>query len=170
MVRLFKISTILYILIAVVALSPTRSFAKGDKAPKEREEGSGFLARKVSTEASTMPLFQGRGQKKFLNWMSLYLKYPPDAFVENSSGRVVASFIIEKSGRLSNIEILQSPHKSLSKEAVRVLRMSPEWTPARYNGKRVRIRMTLPILFVMEKDGHILTPISKYTPIAAPQN
>ena len=56
-------------------------------------------------------------------------------------------FVVERDGSLTNIQVLQSPDRSLSDEAVRVLKTSPKWTPGKQRNQAVRVKYTLPIDF-----------------------
>ena len=63
------------------------------------------------------------------------------------TGFRVVSFLIDKDGRLTNIEVLQSPDRSLSEEAIRVLNKSPKWSPGKQRNQAVRVKYTLPVDF-----------------------
>ena len=58
--------------------------------------------------------------------------------------------MIDKDGRLTNIEVLQSPDRSLADEAIRVLNKSPKWSPGKQRNQTVRVRYTLPVEFRMQ--------------------
>ena len=79
--------------------------------------------------AETMPSFQGGDLNTFRNWVQQNVKFPQIALENGIQGRVVLSFVIEKDGRLTNIQVLQTPDRSLSEEAIRVLSKSPKWSP-----------------------------------------
>ena len=91
--------------------------------------------------AETMPSFQGR------NWVQQNVKFPQIALENGIQGRVVLSFVIEKDGRLTNIQVLQTPDRSLSEEAIRVLSKSPKWSPGKQRNQVVRVKYTLPVDF-----------------------
>ncbi len=95
----------------------------------------------------TMPSFQGGTLNDFRNWVQSKVKYPTIALENGISGRVVLSFVIEKDGRLTNIQVLQSPDRSLSEEATRVLSQSPKWSPGKQRNQAVRVKYTLPVEF-----------------------
>ena len=57
------------------------------------------------------------------------------------------SVVIEKDGRLTNIQVLQTPDRSLSEEAIRVLNKSPKWSPGKQRNQVVRVKYTLPVDF-----------------------
>ncbi len=97
--------------------------------------------------AETMPSFQGGTLNDFRNWVQKNLKFPQIALENGISGRVVLSFVIERDGRLTNIQVLQTPDRSLSEEAIRVLNTSPKWSPGKQRNQAVRVKCNLPIEF-----------------------
>ncbi len=97
--------------------------------------------------AETMPSFQGGDLAVFRNWVQSRLKYPQIASENGISGRVTVAFVIERDGSLTNIEILQTPGRSLAEEATRVLKQSPKWSPGKQRNKPVRVKFTLPVEF-----------------------
>lgn len=100
--------------------------------------------------AETMPSFQGGDLNKFRQWVQSNVKFPQIALENNISGRVTVTFVIEKDGRLTNIQVLQSPDRSLSDEAVRVLQKSPVWSAGKQRGQAVRVRYNLPVDFRLQ--------------------
>ena len=112
-------------------------------APVEEEivEEQPFLV------AETMPSFQGGSLNDFRNWVQSKVRYPAIAQENGISGKVVLTFVIEKDGRLTNIEVLQTPDRSLSEEAIRVLNKSPKWSPGKQRNQPVRVKYTLPVDF-----------------------
>lgn len=97
--------------------------------------------------AETMPSFQGGDLNKFRAWVQQNIRFPQIALENGILGRVVLSFVIEKDGRLTNIQVLQSPDRSLSDEAIRVLSKSPKWSPGKQRNQVVRVKYTLPVDF-----------------------
>ncbi len=98
-------------------------------------------------KAEQMPTFQGGDLMKFREWVQKRLRYPQIAQENNIAGRVTLSFVIEKDGSLTNIEVMQSPDRSLSEEAIRVLKTSPKWEPGKQRNQPVRVKYTLPVAF-----------------------
>ena len=68
----------------------------------------------------------------------------------NITGRVLLKFVVEKDGTLTNIQVLQSPDKSLADEAIRVLKTSPRWEPGKQRNQSVRVFYTLPVDFQLQ--------------------
>ncbi len=97
--------------------------------------------------AETMPSFMDGNLETFRTWVMQNVKFPQIALENNLQGRVVLSFVIDKDGRLTNIEVLQSPDRSLSEEAIRVLSKSPKWSPGKQRNQTVRVKYTLPVEF-----------------------
>ena len=100
--------------------------------------------------AETMPSFQGGDLNTFRKWVQDNVRFPQIALENGISGRVVLSFVIEKDGRLTNIQVLMTPDRSLSEEAIRVLNKSPKWSPGKQRNQVVRIKYTLPVDFRMQ--------------------
>lgn len=104
----------------------------------------------IFIKVEKMPEFIGGDLNKFRKWVTERLKYPAVAAESNIYGRVVLSFVVERDGSLSNVEVLQTPDRSLSEEAERVLKGSPKWTPGMQQSKAVRVKYTLPVDFRMQ--------------------
>jgi protein TonB len=94
--------------------------------------------------------FEG-GLKGFYTYLSKNIKYPRIAQRTETEGNVIVSFVIERDGSLSNIQVLRGIGSGCDEEAIRVLQNCPAWTPAAQRGKPVRQRMALPIRFVLNK-------------------
>ena len=93
-----------------------------------------------------MPQFPG-GQIAMMKYIMENMKYPEQAMKEGIQGRVTVSFIVEKDGSISNVRPVLSVHPLLNKEAVRVVKSMPKWSPGKHNGKPVRVRFNLPVMF-----------------------
>jgi protein TonB len=101
--------------------------------------------------AEEMPTFQGGGLDVFRNWVQEKLVYPRMASENNIQGQVTLQFVIERDGSLSNITEIGSPDRSLTEEAMRVLRTSPKWEPGKQRNRPVRVFYVLPIQFRLEQ-------------------
>ena len=95
----------------------------------------------------TPPQFNGGDIGEFRRWVQMNVKYPAEALGKNIYGKVLVTFVIEKDGRLTNIQVLQTPDRSLSEEAIRVLNKSPKWSPGKQRNQVVRVKYTLPVDF-----------------------
>lgn len=96
-----------------------------------------------------MPMFQGGDLNNFRSWVQQNLQHPVDDNGNRiTGGRVVCTFIIEKDGSVSNIEVLRSPDSVLADEAVRVIKSSPKWEPGKLRNQVVRVRYNMPVDFM----------------------
>ena len=93
-----------------------------------------------------LPEFPG-GASEFMKWLTRNLKYPKSAQQRGVQGKVVAQFIVNKDGSISNIEILKPVEPSLDREALRVLGMMPQWKPGQQDQKPCRTQVCIPIVF-----------------------
>lgn len=87
------------------------------------------------------PEFPG-GTQKFLEFAAKNYKMPEEAGLK---GKVYVSFVVEKDGSLTDIKVIRDIGYGTGKEAVRVVKLSPKWSPAELNGKKVRSNYALPI-------------------------
>ena len=120
---------------AAVNVAPIAAKPKEEKIEEEQP----FL------KAEFMPQFQGGDLNDFRAWVQKKLIYPAIAQENGVQGKVILTFVIEKDGTLTNIEILATPDPSLADEAIRVLKTSPKWTPGKQRNKPARVKYTLPI-------------------------
>lgn len=96
------------------------------------------------------PKFQGGDVATFSLWVSKNLKYPTAAMERGAQGQVVVDFIIETDGSVSNVMVANSVDPDLDKEAIRVVKSSPKWTPGQKDGHDVRISYQIPVTFKLE--------------------
>ncbi|MDE6632592.1 MAG: energy transducer TonB, partial [Muribaculaceae bacterium] len=77
---------------------------------------------------------------------------PKEAEKANIQGRVIIKFIIEADGSVTNPQIVKGVSPELDKEAIRLVRAMPKWTPAKNNGTNVASYFTIPISFKLKAD------------------
>ena len=87
------------------------------------------------------------GISEFYKFVSKNFKIPNDF---KGKGKIFASFIIEKDGSLTNIDIKKDLGSGTKEEAIRVLKSSPKWIPAKVNNETVRYQYVLPIQMTKE--------------------
>ena len=93
-----------------------------------------------------LPEFPG-GASEFMKWLTKNLRYPVQAQQRKLQGKVVAQFIVNKDGTISNIELVKRVDPSLDNEALRVLRLMPRWKAGQQNEKPCRTQVCIPIVF-----------------------
>jgi protein TonB len=97
-----------------------------------------------------MPTFQGQSSDAFRIYIQQNLKYPVIAQENGVSGRVFVQFDVNGKGEVTNVVVVRGVDPSLDKEAVRVVKSSPRWTPGKQRGRPVRVRFTFPIVFQLQ--------------------
>lgn len=90
------------------------------------------------------------GEAEGYKWLNGQIQYPADCLEQGVQGRVLVSLVIGKDGSIEEAKTVRSPHPSLSQEAERVFRMMPKWNPATQEGKPVRSRLIMPIMFKLK--------------------
>jgi TonB family protein len=75
-------------------------------------------------------------------------KYPKKSIKKNVEGRVLVKFVINKKGDVADVEVVESVHPKLDKEAVRVVENLPRCkSPAMRDDEPIKVYYTLPIKF-----------------------
>ena len=99
------------------------------------------------------PTFLGSSDPKLFleKWVYAYLKYPQEAVSRGIQGRVLVDFIIDERGKVRNVKVLRGVDPLLDAEAVKVIAASPDWKPARLQGKKVKSEMSLYVEFKLER-------------------
>ena len=81
-------------------------------------------------------------------WKKRYPKGKPVYPCEQGiSGRIIVSFVINENGQVTDPEVLRHVDKDLDKEAIRIIKSMPRWIPGEDKGKKVKVRLTLPVQF-----------------------
>ena len=101
---------------------------------------------KVFEVVDEMPSFPG-GQGAMFDFMEKNIKYPKVAEDNGIQGRVILTFIVKKDGSLSDVRVAKSVDPALDKEAVRLVKSMPKWSPGIREGKYVNVKFTLPVTF-----------------------
>ena len=120
--------------------------ANAQKIVVKKKATTQDTSQKVYDVVEQMPSFPG-GQAEMMRYLAKNAKYPKDAYEQKISGRVLVQFVVEKNGSISNVKIMKSIFPSLDKEAMRLVKNMPRWTPGKQNGKAVRVKYTVPVSF-----------------------
>ncbi len=95
-----------------------------------------------------LPEYPG-GPVEFMKWLTKNLRYPAEAIRKKVQGKVVAQFIVNDDGSITELKIIKSLNAACDQEALRVLRMMPKWKPGLQNDKPCRTMVAIPIVFRM---------------------
>ena len=94
------------------------------------------------------PDFPG-GYSNWINWLSDNFVYPDLDLEMGNQGVVYLQFVVEKDGSITDVEVIKGVSSGIDREAKRLLKKSPKWTPGEVSGQQVRTRLRLPINFVI---------------------
>ncbi len=114
-------------------------------APKPSAE----IENKVFDVVEQMPSFPG-GNSALMSYLNSNVKYPVVAQENGVQGRVVISFVVEKDGSITDVQVVKSVDPSLDREASRVVHSMPRWNPGKQNGQAVRVKYDVPVSFRLQ--------------------
>lgn len=109
--------------------------------------------------ADKMPEFPG-GMQAMMKYLGTNVKYPVEAQKKGISGRVIVQFIVMEDGSLSGAKVIRGVESSLDEEALRVVNAMPKWTPGTVDGKEVKVKFTIPIMYSLTKNESRTPPRS----------
>lgn len=104
---------------------------------------------KIFTVVEQMPMFPG-GDAALMGYLRDNIKYPTVAAENGVQGRVVVGFVVERDGSITDVNILRGVDPSLDREAMRVVKSMPKWTPGKQNGSAVRVKYQVPVSFRLQ--------------------
>lgn len=94
------------------------------------------------------PAYPG-GMAALYHFLSSNINYPERALKKGIQGKCIVGFIVDKEGNITDVKVLQKVKKcrECDTEAVRVIKLMPQWKPGEVKGKPVRCRFQVPISF-----------------------
>ena len=113
-------------------------------APIEEEEDQ-----VIFQVVEKMPSFPG-GDAALFKFLNENVKYPVIAQENGVQGRAICQFVVNRDGSIVDVEVVRSVDASLDKEAIRVIKSMPKWSPGQQRGKPVRVKYTLPVNFKLQ--------------------
>ena len=122
---------------------------KDEVVVEKKEEKPEEVKEEVFRSVEQMPQFPG-GEAALMKYLQSHINYPPMAAENNVQGRVVVQFVVDKTGKVGEVKVVRSVDKDLDKEAVRVCKSLPKFTPGRQNGQAVSVWYTLPVTFKLQ--------------------
>lgn len=88
--------------------------------------------------------------RALIDFISRNLNYPEQAQTDDIEGTVYVRFKVTTTGKVTNAEVLNSIGGGCDEEALRVVNMFPNWSPAQDAEGPVSVEMDLPILFALK--------------------
>ena len=117
-----------------------------DKTKKDNEKKNDDT---IYRSVEQMPRFSG-GEAALMKYINSHIKYPPAAAMNKIEGNVILQFVVKKDGSIGEVKVVRSVEKGLDREAVRVIKSLPKFTPSRHNGEAVNVWYTLPVPFKLK--------------------
>jgi len=87
------------------------------------------------------------GSAALMKYIADNIRAPKECLEGAVSGRVILGFTVNEDGSLSDIKVMRSVVPELDEEAIRVVKSMPKWNPAKQNGKAVKSKYTVPVVF-----------------------
>ena len=152
---------------------PINFVLEPSKISNEKLKGTDSQDEQPYTVVEQMPEFPG-GEQALRNFMAANVRYPASAHEKGIQGKVYIKFVVTKTGKVTNIEVVRGVDPSLDqegvtvttssigkqvvrgvdpsldREAIRVITLLPTWKPGMQNGKNVDVEYTIPINFKLE--------------------
>jgi N-acetylmuramoyl-L-alanine amidase len=112
---------------------------------------------KVFTKTEVPAEFKGglKAWAKFLN-QNIKREIPIEKGGPPGKYTVNLSFIIDKEGKLSEIKAENNPGYGTAEEAVRVMKLSPNWEPAKHNGETVTYKHKQSITYFVTDESKLI--------------
>ena len=111
-----------------------------DELPKNPDE------KDIYNCVEQMPEFPG-GNAAMMNFIAKNLKYPKEQLDAGIQGRVVIKFYVDTLGNVCEPTIVRGKDSALDREAIRLVKSFPQFSPGTLNGRKVNVWFTLPIVF-----------------------
>ncbi len=103
----------------------------------------------VFTIVEEMPSFPG-GDAERNKFLAENINYPQQALENSIQGTVYVSFVVDSKGNVTDVKLLRGIGGGCDEEAVRVVKMMPQWHPGKQNGKQVRVLFNMPVYFKIQ--------------------
>ena len=123
-----------------------RARLQAELAAELRKEAEAEDPNKIYDNVEVLPEYPG-GSVAMMRYLAQNVKYPQAAQENGRQGKVVVQFVVDTDGSIINAHVLTSVDPDLDKEALRVIKSMPRWTPGKQKGKPVRVKYTVPVNF-----------------------
>ena len=114
-----------------------------------KKETEADESEKVYDVVEQMPAYPGSPSALY-EFLSKSIQYPEEAEKAGKQGRVIATFVVEKDGSITNARVVKALDPLLDAEALRVINAMPKWNPGMQNGVVVRCKYTVPVTFHLD--------------------
>ena len=135
-----------FVVVFLLCMGTQTIYAQKTKRNKLKQTEEHHIVGERDTIVEIMPEFPG-GEEARVKFLQENLQYPKEAREAGIEGRVVVGFVVEPDGRLTNFTVVRGVIPILDEEALRVIKLMPNWIPGKQRGKQVRVLFQVPIIF-----------------------
>lgn len=121
---------------------------QGEKADLRLK--SGQTEEQIFVVVEDMPTFRGGDVNFFREWVQRNVNYPDIAVENGIQGKVFVSFVVDKEGNVSEVDILRGVDACLDDEVIRVVHSSPMWLPGKQRDVPVNVRFSITVNFQLQ--------------------
>jgi periplasmic protein TonB len=98
----------------------------------------------IYTFVEKMPEFPG-GMDELMNFIRKNLIYPEETLENGICGRIYFSFVVNFDGSLIQPEIVRGCDTAMNMAILKFINKMPKWIPGEHNGKKVKVKMSIPV-------------------------
>lgn len=113
------------------------------------EEGKQTLIVYPFYHVEIKPEYPG-GDAALLKFLAKHIVYPEIAKEKGYQGKVFLQFVIDKTGKVTQVKVARGVQEVLDKEAARVVSQLAQWTPGEHKGKKVAVSYIVPVYFRLD--------------------
>jgi protein TonB len=128
---------------------PVAMLEEVSEAPVQQEVIEVEESKPVFTIVEEMPSFPG-GDDARNKFIYENVQYPANALENGIQGTVFVSFVVDSKGNVTDVKVLRGIGGGCDEEAIRVIKLMPQWHPGKQNGKQVRVLFNMPIYFKIQ--------------------
>jgi protein TonB len=103
-----------------------------------------------SFEVNEQAMFRGGSVDNFRIWLVKKIRYPEEAARNEIKGTVFVRFAVGTDGKICDVLVEKGIHPIIDQAVVNALLSSPEWKPAKRNGKAVKVFYNVPVMFELQ--------------------
>ncbi|MDX1627957.1 MAG: energy transducer TonB [Fulvivirga sp.] len=118
--------------------------------PIEMDEPEEEVVEEIFTIVEDKPTPEG-GMQAFMKYVGENIDYPDKAKRMGIQGKVFVEFVVDKDGSLTDFKVIKGIGGGCDEEAIRVLKNAPKWNPGKQRGIAVKVRMVMPVFFVLKE-------------------
>jgi len=102
----------------------------------------------IFTVVEEIPYYIGGDEAK-IKFLTENIKYPQSAKEKKIQGTIYVTFVIDETGKVTDVRVLRGIGGGCDEEAIRVVELMPPWKPGKQSGKPVRVQFNMPIRFTL---------------------